>query len=1074
MTITTFLNDISKLLKTSSATEHSYRPALQALFQDVLKVEAINEPKHEKYGAPDFVIMRGAIPIGHVEAKNIGIKLESVIRESEEAEPKTKNAQQLQRYRSALPNLLYTDGLVWYWFRHGVLQNTEPVILATWNDISKKLIQTSTGINDLLKLLAQFGNDVSSNITNPRDLAERLARIAQWLRDDIQELFKEQTSQGSLHQQLEAFRKTLLPGLKSDRFADMYAQTIVYGLFAARVAQPTNTTFSRFDAAQTIPKTNPFLRSLFQQIAGYDLDERIAWLVDDCAALLAYTNMTEVMRDFGRATRQEDPVFHFYETFLAAYNPKMRAALGVYYTPEPVVSFMVHAIHRILQTEFNKPMGLADENTIILDPAAGTATFLNAVIQKIHQEIVAQGLAGTWDQYVTEKLLNRVFGFELLMSPYTIAHLKLSLILKELGYTFGTDKRLGVYLTDTLANAPSLQQAFAFGQTIAEEGHAANDVKHNKNVMVILGNPPYSKSSKNQGSWIEGLMDDYKKTVRSEETQIQALSDDYAKFIRFGHWRIKQSNSGILALITNNGYLDGPIFRDMRRSLLDDFDEIIIINLGGDSKKNRGSSKISDQNVFNIQQGVCISLFIKNSKEKKGISYYEITGDRNSKYELLNNSNIEFLAESFIKFTPKEPNFLFIPLNFSSELNSEFQEYRKLHDIFGTGNPKNDNHNLYGTAFLTQQDSFAISFDIHTLQERMKDFISNNNEEEMREKYNLCTTNQWNYDRAKSEIPNIDILNSVKKVAYRPFDFRYTIFDRNICTIIRKRITDKFNNPNIALLTTRRITRDPFNNIFVADSYPEYKIVSHDRNTSVFPLYIYTENELEQARMPIELNNSNIKRRSNFNITFIRDFANMINLTWVEDGKGDLVNTFGPEDIFHYIYAIFHSPIYRHRYVEFLKMDFPRLPLTKNKNLFSILVELGAQLVDLHLLRLPGSSGIGGAGGVEILNQPSKQGISFPIGGSSLIEKVTYLETHDGYFGEIQINAKQKFIGIDPETWNVQIGGYKPLEKWLKDRKGRTLSTNDITHYLRIIIALRETRRLMSDIDKAIGKWPIE
>lgn len=1053
MPIPTFLKKVSELLASGSATEHSYRAALAALFESIPGLQAINEPKHEQHGAPDFVINRGAAPIGHVEAKDIGKKLDASITDSQLAKPKTDNGRQLQRYRAALPNLLYTDGLVWHWFVQGEPRLEEPVTLATWNASSKKLTPTPTGPAELEKLLTQFTNQTLATVSNPRDLAERLARIAHWLREVIKDVFDRQTSSGALHQQLEAFRETLLPGLSSADFADMYAQTIVYGLFAARVSQPNKTTFTRIDASQAIPKTNPFLRTLFQQIAGYDLDERIAWLVDDCAALLEHTVMDEVMHDFGRATRQEDPVVHFYETFLAAYDPKMREARGVYYTPEPVVGFIVRSVHNLLQTHFKKPMGLADEHTIILDPATGTATFLHAVVQHIHRELADQGLAGMWDSYVPEKLLKRIFGFELLMAPYTIAHLKLGLLLKQLGYAFSSDQRLGVYLTNTLSQTSPAQYPMTFGQNIAEEGQAANEVKRNKDVMVILGNPPYSGHSANKSEWITGLIDDYKKGFPESEklTQPKWLQNDYVKFIRFSQWKINNTGEGIIAFITGNVYLDNPTFIGMRRNLLGDFDCIYILNLHGHlEKKEKTPSGDLDENVFDIKQGVSIVFLIKNGTKNNKIYYYDVWGEREYKYQHLKLSEIDNI--NWIEFSPRYPKFSFIPSD--SNDNDQYGSLHKIDEIMNiTGNPTQ--------GIVTTQDQFAISWTRSEAEEKINKFLETSTEADARELYRLCTQNQWNYHKAKQALSLGGWRDQLTKILYRPFDLRWTIYNQHVAVHRREKVMQHlYNKNNIALITTRQ-TSDQWDALVTETVCGHKSCAAYDVN-SVFPLYVYPNNAMDVGG-----------KLSNFSPAFIAHIAERLGLAWIGDGRGDLEETFGPEDVFHYIYAVFHSPAYRERYAEFLKIDFPRLPLTSDVLLFATLAGLGAQLVDLHLLRLPGAGGVGGAGGAAILQSPGKQGVTFPDGGSDLVGRIVYVSPIDGKPGEVRFNETQRFVGIDPEIWEMQIGGYQPLEKWLKDRRGRTLSSDEIMHYPRMVIALRETRRLMQEIDEAIPGWPM-
>lgn len=1076
MPVSSFVSSLEALLKTGNATEHTYRPALTQLFNAVLQgTEAINEPKHTQYGAPDFVIQRGSAPIGHVEAKDIDVQLAQVVVDSDKAEPKTVNSKQLKRYRAALPNLLYTNGLEWHWFVAGQPRLTLPTSIGTWNQKTRQLKVSTSATNDLIGLLQQFAAQKAQIVTTPRDLAQRLAQIARWLDEVISNIFATEAVTGSLHEQLKAFRDTLLPNLKPEEFADMYAQTLVYGLFAARVAQPENQQFSRLTAWSLIPKTNPFLRRMFHEVTAQDLDPRIAWLVDDCARLLAHTDMAAVMADFGKATRQEDPVVHFYETFLAAYDPRLRETRGVYYTPEPAVSYLVRSVDRLLQTRFNKPLGLADPQTVVLDPAAGTGTFLHKVVQHIQANLADQGLAGTWNDYVPHSLLPRLFGFELLMAPYTVAHLKLGLLLKELGYTFAGNERLGVYLTNTLADLPRGQQAFVFAQAIAEEGRQANQVKQREQVMVVLGNPPYSKSSLNQGDWIEALMEEYKKTVRSQETQIQALSDDYVKFIRFAHWRIQQTNQGIIALITNNGYLDGPLFRDMRASLQSDFQEIYILNLHGDTRKGEHvPDSAVDQNIFDIQQGVAIMMLVRRSNHRAACSvkYTDVWGSREQKYQYLAHHDVS--STTWTAIEPNSPHFLFIPV--SQHNQQEYNEMYHLYDIFGTGDRSIDDHHRYGAGFVTQQDRFAISYSPDELAQNVAHFLSpDTREDELWEQYSFCSTAQWSYARAKAELQDIDLSASIRRCVYRPFDYRYTMFNRHVCTILRTRIMQHFDQPNMALLTTRRMTRVPYSNIFAADTYPEYKVASHDRNTMVFPLYHYppAATSRQTSLLDPDAGTAPGGRQPNLSPTLIAEINRRLGWTFVPDGQGDMQQTWGPEDLFHYAYAILHSPTYRTRYAEFLKIDFPRLPLTSDQQLFAALATMGARLVDLHLLRLPGGAGVGGAGGAAILGSPGAHGVSYPFAGTNVVENIAYHGPRDQTPGSITINATQRFVGIDPATWQMRIGGYQPLEKWLKDRKGRTLTTADVQHYLRMVLALRETRRIMAEIDDLIPMWPL-
>lgn len=1086
MSVATFLNQIGAQLKTGQATEHSYRPALAQLFTSLLPgTQVINEPKHKKYGAPDFVIQRGTAPIGHVEAKDIDINLEQIITDSERSQPKTDNGKQLKRYRAALPNLLYTNGLDWHWFVDGQPRLLLPICIGSWNPKTRQLKESITANNDLTLLLQQFAAQDARTVTTPQDLAERLAQVARWLDDVINQIFATEGVTGSLHRQLTAFRDTLLPNLTPAEFADMYAQTLVYGLFAARIAQPDDQHFSRLTAWNLIPKTNPFLRRMFQEVTAEDLDPNVAWLVDDCARLLAHTDMSAVMADFGKATQQQDPVVHFYETFLQAYDPKLREMRGVYYTPEPVVSYLVRSVDALLRTRFNKPLGLADEHTIVLDPATGTGTFLHAVVQQIHADLADQGLAGMWNQYVPQSLLPRLFGFELLMAPYTVAHLKIGLLLSELGYTFAGKERLRVFLTNTIADLPNQQIPFAFAQIIAEEGRQANRVKQNEPVMVVIGNPPYSGHSANKGAWIENLLKGEFEGRRVAnyyevdggplgERNPKWLQDDYVKFIRFGQWRINRTGEGILAFITNNGYLDNPTFRGMRQSLLREFDTIYILNLHGNSKKKeRAPGGGADENVFDIQQGVSIALLVKGGRQlpqdagdrnDATVYYADVWGKRAIKYAALDAQDVE--STHWQSLTPSSPSYLFVPQNV--DLLDEYEQGWRASDAFPMNRIGMNSH----------RDDFVINFDKPSLQQRIEQFIEERTSDEMiSQLFGLTSTNDFNIKTARDQVRHrTDWHKQIIKCLYRPFDERYLFYDEAVIDRPRHELNSHMFKTNLSFATTRQ-TREPFGVLATNYVCGQHKIVATYDGSSIFPLYLYPPTEGKMRRqaslLDAETGTGPDGRRPNLSAAFIDDVSAKLGLAFVPDGQGDLQQTWGPEDIFHYAYAIFHSPTYRARYAEFLKIDFPRLPFTADRALFAALVTKGAQLVDLHLLRSPGSGGVGGAGGATVLTSPGKQGVSYPKMGTNVIEKIKYMPPLDQAPGYVTINDTQRFVGIEPETWAMQIGGYQPLEKWLKDRKGRALATEDVQHYLRMIISLRETRRIMTEIDALIPMWPI-
>ena len=933
-------------------------------------------------------------------------------------------------------------------------------------------------------------------INKSKVLAKKLAKLATRIRNRVNVVLAVESEKGPMRQLYKAFQETLIHDLSEDDFADMYAQTITYGLFSTKKSRPAGLVADNL--IEMVPRTNPFLRELlsaFLTVGGrkgkIDFDELG---IDDVVQTLRNTDMDAVLRDFGDSKPEEDPVIHFYEDFLKEYDPKKKVKRGVFYTPKPIVSFIVRSVHEIMQKEFGLEYGLADTTTWeemirrhkeiklpegvskndpfvqILDPAAGTGTFLVEVIGIIHRTMQEKWekeghlpleFEKLWNEYVPRYLLPRLYGFELMMAPYAIAHMKIGLKLYETSYRFNSDERVRVYLTNSLEPPHDFSDRFEFdAPALAHEARAVNAVKSNKHFTTIIGNPPYSKSSQNQGQWIDGIMEQYKRTVRKEETQIQALSDDYSKFFRFGHFTLEQSQAGILSFITNNSYLDGPLFRDMRCSMLGFFEGIQIVNLHGDSRKQfLPPEGKADENIFDIQQGVATCLFWrKRSPQCRAIiRYEEIWGTREERYETL--QRISDIQSTSKELQPVPPFFLFIPVE--KDLEVEFHAGWHLYDVFGTGDRKIDNHESYGAGFVTQQDKFAIGFLAENLVDNVREFLDPKVLNEwLWEKFEFCSTNQWNFERAIKKLKGLDIPKLIKRCLYRPFDYRFTIFDRNICTIIRKRITFQFDYKNIGLLTTRRITRLPFNNVFVTNHYTEYKVASHDRNTIVFPLWIQADEDKDTRRLIRE------KKQLNFNPGFLQKIAQLLSLP--QEQQSGLPQGMAPEDIFFYVYAVLYSPEYRKRYAEFLKIDFSRVMLTSSLELFRALTKLGGELVSLHLMES---------------DKLNKYITDFPVNGDNSVTKVgekgkTLADVKNGK-GKLFINKTQYFDSLPEEVWLFHIGGYQVCHKWLAARKkaGRKLSTEDIEHYNKIVVAINETIKIMKQIDEVIeahGGWPIK
>jgi len=1015
----TYIRAIEKDLALGNATEHTHRSALKALIESLSDgVVATNEPRRIGCGAPDFVVTRGSTTIGYVEAKDVGRSLDEAER-----------SEQLQRYRHSLTNLILTDYLEFRWYVDGERRFCIRLGTPTRDG---RIRQDKAGIEAVTWLFDDFLSHRAEPVGTPKELAQRMARLAHMIRDLIIAAFEREPEGGSLHTQFVAFRDNLIPDLSPERFADMYAQTVAYGLFAARCNQPTGRGFTRQNAAYLLPRTNPFLRKLFNHIAGPDLDDRIAWLVDDLAQLLALTDMEAVLKDFGKRTAKEDPVVHFYETFLAAYDRKLQKSRGVYYTPEPVVSYIVRSVDHLLKTHFGKPQGLADPSVLVLDPAVGTATFLYMVISEIHDAILSQGQMGLWNDYVAEKLLPRLFGFELLMAPYAMAHLKLGLFLKETGYQFEKEQRLGIYLTNTLEEAVKHSETL-FANWITEEANAAAEIKKDKPIMVVLGNPPYSVSSLNRGEWIDTLLEDYKRDLHEKKLNID---DDYIKFIRFAQWRIEQTGYGILGFITNNSYLDGLTHRRMRDSLLESFPEIYILNLHGSSRRGeKAPENTKDENVFDIQQGVAIGIFVKEAdkSEKRHVCYADMWGMREKKYQALFESEID--TTDWRELAPTAPYFFFVPKDFPfKEEYSQGWSVRKIFTVSQNG-------------LKTDRDKLFFDFDRPALEERMRTFFSKKYGDDFKQQYRVFPSSSFDVE-ARRDQTAFDNKN-IKKCLYRPFDARYLYYDPNLTSRPAYEVMHHMLRQNVALIATRQFGGHRHFILLSTSKLTEISSQAYAPYT-LFPIYLYpSKQEVASGLYRQE------DRRPNLNPEFIRAFSEKLGLRFIEDGKGELEATFGPEDIFNYAYAVFHSPTYRSRYAEFLKIDFPRLPLTSGVELFKALADKGAELVSLHLMESP------------VLNSLITR---YPVAGSSEVEKVSY----DDNKQRVYINKTQYFEGVAPEVWEFHIGGYQVCQKWLKDRKGRTLTYDELTHYQKVIVALKETIRLMAEIDELIPGWPTE
>jgi len=970
-------------------------------------------------------------------------------------------------------------------------------------------------------------------ITTSQMLARQMARHAATVRELVNEVYALETDDDPLHRLYASFKEVLLHDLDADTFADMVAQTVAYGLFSA-ATQSDDLTYDRM--VELIPNTNPFLKDLLTELTAQgavDLDELgVGQLVE----LLLQTDIEAIAQDFGRQTGggREDPVVHFYELFLSEYDKAQKVKRGVFYTPDPVVSYIVRSVDYLLKTEFGLADGLADTSidpetgeplVQILDPATGTGTFLAHVVDQI-ERTVKDKPSMDWNAYVAEHLLPRLNGFELMMAPYAVAHTKLGLKLRQTGYDFASDERLRVYLTNTLEEPVEMHEILAFAGFLSKESNAAARVKRQAPITVVIGNPPYAGHSATKSEWIAGLLRGTDSEGRRVENYFEVdghgldernpkwLNDDYVKFIRFGQWRIEQTGAGILAFITNHGYLDNPTFRGMRQSLMAAFDAIYVLDLHGSLKKREKTPDGGpDENVFDIMPGVAILLAVKRPVQTSEVSktsevyHADLWGLRGQKYAQLLKTYVGSTLWEAV--SPCTPFYLFVPQDVA--VRAEYMQGWKITEAMPT--------NVLG--FQTHRDRFAIAFDKEEIRRRIELMRGKKlSDNQFRERFGVRDNRDWQLTRARQQL-RADKLweKAITLCLYRSFDRRWCYFSTVAMDYPRRELLDHVaRRDNLCLLSSRQqatpgyrhcwVARDPANDCVVSTT-------SREAN-QVFLLYLYpdsTNATLFDSQEPTDAPGG---RRPSLSPDFITDLSQHLALRFIPDGRGDLSQTFGPEDIFHYTYAVFHSPTYRTRYTEFLKIDFPHLPLTSDRELFAILAGLGADLVALHLLEddYPAASWNQTPGARHL--QPNvvtkhnsandssrhKQRTSEVPGTFSPLQHpiTTFVEGINGSTmgafskstcyqdGQVYLDTSQRsrssyFDGVPEEVWNFHIGGYQVCRKWLYDRRGkkgvpgRTLTADDIAHYQRFVVALQETIRLMEEIDEVIeahGGWPIE
>ncbi len=1011
----TYIKEIFKVTKRGDAREESYYKTLESLVGSFAqsinraKTEITILPKKTEAGNPDFRVWDGKQHIvGYIEAKP----------PTEENLDKIEESEQLKRYRSAFANVILTNFFEFRLYRNGSLidkvQIGRPFIAR-----ELKLVPPVENKDKFLDLLNKFFTFSLPRTYTPKTLAEALACRTHYLREQV--LLELDRNNGKLAGFYEAFQQHLIAGLTKEDFSDMYAQTITYGLFAASTRCKED--FNRRLAFDNIPRTIGILRDVFRFASLEEPGEQLSWVIDDIANVLAVADVKRILHRYFVEGKGKDPVVHFYETFLAEYDPKEREQRGVYYTPEQVVSYIVRSLNIILKEYFNKSDGFATDSVTVLDPGAGTLTFLAEAARVAVEEFVDSYGTGGKSELIKKHILRNYYAFELMMAPYAIGHLKMGFLLEELGYRLAEDDRFRLYLTNTLDMKELAESNLPGMSSLSEESHAAGVVKKEKPILVIVGNPPYSGHSANKGPWISKEIKEYYKVDGKDlgERNPKWLQDDYVKFIRFAQWKIQQAGEGLLGFITNHSYLDNPTFRGMRQSLMKSFEHIYLLDLHGNSKKKEKCPDGSkDENVFDIQQGVAIILAVKKKGMRKKISHSDLWGLREAKYGWLKDNDIK--STKWKKLTPTSEFYFFVPRD--EKLLAGYQKYPKVTDIFPTNS----------VGIVTSRDKFVIDANRAELKKRIRMFRDENIPDSIiKQAFDLKDKANWKTKDARKKVrAEKDWEKQIIPILYRPFDRQWIFYNDAVIERTRKDVMRHMRRANLALCVGRAGQvvglEKAWNVVFCAECIADLNLFYRGGNANL-PLYLYPDEDLyNNAKTNTYQREVNIEKR----------VFEALKKAYGKKPK--------PEAIFYYIYAVLYSNIYRQKYAGFLKSDFPRVPFSHDYSLFLAMGKSGENLVDLHLMKS------------KKLNKPVAR---FEGKGDNLVAKIKYDEKKS----LVYINAGRHFGPIGKDMWEYQIGGYQVMAKWLKDRKGRRLSLEDIKHYCRIATAIRETITVQKKID---------
>jgi len=981
---------INEVAKVKDELEHSGRTFLQNLLTDFTnthKINIIHESKRDKKGrgAPDFKFLFNDTEIGYLENKKIGEDLDEVLK-----------SDQIRKYKTLTDNLILTDYIRWIWiYKDEVVKD---ISLCNKSVLEVKTIKLNEqNCNDLSDLINDFLSQKPQEIVKARDLAEKLSKPTRTIKEEINDIVTDSESDKTsrIIGTYKVFKAEISENITPEDFADAFAQTLTYSLFLTKITLTSSEKLTLSNIANLTPKSFALIKDILAFINEIEDYPQLKPYIERIFHIINHTNAFEVVSDLQNIKDEfEDAYIHFYENFLTAYDKEKRKELGVWYTPKPVVRSIINNIHEILKEDFNLADGLADESVKLLDFACGTGTFLFEVYDKILSEISQTSLkrAGL----IKNHILKNIFGFELLIPAYCVSHLKLSQHLKDEGYALEKDDRIRVYFTNTLENRHPDKQASLyenFFPSIAKEGKEAQEIKDDKSILVITGNPPYNGTSLNNFDHIQQLIKPYFPNDEIKEKNPKWLQDDYVKFIRFAENKIANAGKGVVGVITSHSFIDNPTFRAMRKHLMDTFDKIYIIDLHGNTKKKeKCPDGGTDQNVFAIQQGVAISFFVKTSNKKEcEVHHLDIFGKKMPKFEQI--SKIDLQKNKFTKLNPSSPFYLFIPQDV--KVREEYEKGVSLRDIWQEMN----------VGIVTGKDEKVIAFNEKELQKKIKNNFSN-------------------FDK-----------QFIQDISYRPFDNRKIYYETKTKGIIERARTDimshLLNNQNVGLVFVRQVATDSFNHCFISNKIMESCFISSTTKeiNYIAPLYLYTNHLGTEQKTP----------------NFKSEFAKML---------AEKFEKPTPEEVLGYIYAVLHSQTYRTKYLEFLKIDFPRIPFDCDKTSFKKLANIGQELIDAHLMRKIPKSKIG---------EPESDGIQ-----NFTMEKVAYNQEKQ----RLYFNKTCYFADVSPAVWEFKIGGYQVLKQYLEggkstSRKGIDISS-DLTTIQNIIKVLDFTIGKMGEIDNCI------